>query len=122
MGRFCFYCNQITQFCRSYPWRHPCIFPLLAIYLAMLYCSLHLQRATENSTTETMQDHQSAGNVLISIWKKQNLLLCRNVRQQKLMNPIDQRNLFHIKSFTLSYFILQTDAEALYESDNQFRK
>ena len=30
----------------------------------MLYCSLHLQRAAEKSTTQTRQEHQSTGNIL----------------------------------------------------------
>ena len=39
-------------------------FPGAGYLLAMLYCSLHLQRAAEKSTTQTRQEHQSTGNIL----------------------------------------------------------
>ena len=39
-------------------------FPGAGYLLAVLYCSLHLQRAAEKSTTQTRQEHQSTGNIL----------------------------------------------------------
>ena len=38
-------------------------FPGAGYLLAVLYCSLHLQRAAEKSTTQTRQEHQSTGNI-----------------------------------------------------------